>query len=95
MKDIDVKDVEHLATLSALEFTPEQLQQFVPEFNNILAMVNQIEQAESDDELVITNAVDVSELREDVIKPSMSQELALINAPKQRKGCFNVPKVVD
>lgn len=95
MRDIDLKSVEHLAELSALSFTDEEKQQFILEFNNILNLINQIDQIDLEQELVYTNAVDVSQLREDQIKPSMPQELALINAPKQRKGCFRVPRVVD
>ena len=95
MKDIDIKDIKHLAELSALEFSDEELLQFVPEFNNILSMINEINQVNVDSGLVINNAVDVSDLRADEVQESMPQDLALINAPKQRKGCFNVPRVVD
>lgn len=95
MKDVDLKIVEHLAELSALNFTEEEQQQFIPEFNNILNMINAINNINLDQELVYTNAVDVSQLRPDVVQQSMPQALALENAPKQRKGCFNVPRVVD
>ena len=95
MKSIDLKDVKHLAELSSLEFSKDELMEFVPEFNTILSMINEINQVDVESGLVINNAVDVSELRADEVQDSMSQELALINAPKQRKGCFNVPKVVD
>lgn len=95
MIDIDIKDAQHLANLSALKFTEQELMDFVPEFNNTLSMINQINEIENISELVVTNAVDISELREDSIEESIPQELALINAPKQRKGCYNVPRVVD
>jgi aspartyl/glutamyl-tRNA(Asn/Gln) amidotransferase C subunit len=70
-------------------------QDLVPEFNNTLSMINQMNEVESVSDLVVTNAVDISDLREDEIQESIPQELALINAPKQRKGCYNVPRVVD
>ncbi len=95
MKDIDIKDIQHLAELSSLTFTQEEMENFVPEFNNILNMINQINQADNNEEYVFTNAVDIQDLREDIVGESISQEQALINAPKQRKGCFNVPRVVE
>jgi aspartyl-tRNA(Asn)/glutamyl-tRNA(Gln) amidotransferase subunit C len=94
-KKLTIDDIKHLADLSALKFSDEELESFLPEFNNILDMINQIENFEVNGEYVFDNIVDITELREDEVKPSMSQEKALINAPKQRKGCFNVPKVVE
>ena len=95
MIDIEIKDIQHLATLSALKFSEQEMQDLVPEFNNTLSMINQMNEVESVSDLVVTNAVDISDLREDKVEESISQELALINAPKQRKGCYNVPRVVD
>ena len=40
--DITIKDVEHLAELSQLEFTSEEKQNLVKDLNNILDMVNQL-----------------------------------------------------
>ena len=37
----------------------------------------------------------VNVLREDEVKPSMARELILQNAPKQKDGCFLVPKTVE
>ena len=34
----------------------------------------------------------VNVFREDEVKPSMERELILKNAPKQKEGCFLVPK---
>lgn len=95
MQSIDLEEVKHLAKLSALKFSDEEIKEFIPQFNSILDMVGEISSANILDEIEYPNAVDVSELREDIVGESMSQELALCNAPKQRKGQFNVFKVVD
>ncbi len=94
-KKLTIDELRHLADLSALKFSEEELKAFLPDFNNTLDMINQIEGFEVDDEYVFDNIVSISELREDEVKDSMSQEKALLNAPKQRKGCFNVPRVVE
>lgn len=94
-KQLTMQDVKHLAELSALRFTEEELEAFLPEFNNILAMIDQIENFETHKEYEFNNIVPVESLREDQVLQSMSQKQALINAPKQRKGCYNVPRVVE
>ena len=34
-------------------------------------------------------------LREDVVRPSIDRELALLNAPEKEDGYFKVPKVLE
>lgn len=94
-KTLTIEELKHLADLSALKFSDEELKAFLPDFNNILTMINEIDKINVDGEYVFDNIIDISELREDEVKESMPQEKALINAPKQRKGCFNVPRVVE
>lgn len=93
--NITINDVEYLAELSALEFSAEEKQNFVNDLNNILEMVNQLQQPDADEENVYNKSHNLSELREDVAFESLSQEEILANAPKQRRGCFSVPLVVD
>lgn len=95
MEQITIKDVEHLADLSALEFSKEEKKEFVNDLNNILKMVNQIQEADDDGNFVYNRSHKLSDLREDKVKTSMPQEKILENAPKKRNGCFNVPLVVE
>lgn len=92
---IEIKDVDYLAELSALEFTPEEKQNFLKDFNNILEMVNQLNQHKVSKENVYNPSHNLNELREDIVDESLSQEEVLLNAPKQRRGCFSVPLVVE
>ena len=40
-------------------------------------------------------AIALSELREDEEKPSLTREAVLMNAPKQKDGCYVTPLVVE
>lgn len=93
--EITLKDVENLATLSALEFTDGEKQEFVKDFSNILDMVNQIQKVQTSDASVFNRSHKLAELREDKPEESLPQEEILLNAPKARRGCFNVPLVVE
>ena len=95
MKTISSEEIKHLASLSQLEFTDEQIETFKSEFNGILNLVNQIAEAKTDKVNTFAREIPVEELREDMPVQSYSQEVLLKNAPKQRKGHFNVPKVVE
>ena len=92
---ITIKEVEHLASLSALMFSTEEKEKFVKDLTNILDMVNKLQTAETGNDFVFNKSHKLSELREDIFKESLSQEEVLKNAPKQRRGCFNVPLVVE
>lgn len=95
MKQLTTDEIKHLAVLSALEFSDAEIDTFKTEFNDILKFVNQISTAKIDKVNTFAREISVSELREDEPKESFGQEVLLKNAPKQRKGYFNVPKVVE
>jgi len=92
---ITIKEVEHLASLSALEFSAEEKEKFVKDLGNILEMVNKLQTAETESGFVFNKSHKLTELREDIAGQSLPQEEVLKNAPKQRRGCFNVPLVVE
>lgn len=95
MKEISSEEIMHLASLSALEFSKEEAKEFSKEFNNILKFVDKIANAKLEKDDIFASAVLISELREDEVKESYTREEILKNAPKQRKGYFVVPKVVE
>lgn len=95
MEKITLKEIDHLATLSALNFTDEEKNKFFNDFSSILDMVNQLQQAPTGDEQVFNKSHKISDLREDEIIPSYEQTEILKNAPKAKQGCFNVPLVVE
>jgi aspartyl-tRNA(Asn)/glutamyl-tRNA(Gln) amidotransferase subunit C len=79
-------DVEHIAKLARLEFTDEEKATFAHQLNDILAYVEQL------------NTLDTSNVeplsREDVLRPGLTQEEALKNAPVKTERFFKVPKVI-
>ena len=92
---ITIEDIDKLAKLSALEFTEEEKSGLLKQIIDIIDMIDDCSQVETDGEYVFENAVGLDVLREDEVSPSMPREIALLNAPKRHKGCFVVPKVVD
>lgn len=92
---ITINDVEKLKTLSALEFSDAEQQEILKDLGDILDMVNQLQNAKILSDDVYNPSHKLSELREDTPRASYPQEEILQNAPKARRGCFNVPLVVE
>ena len=88
--------IDHLATLSRLEFTDSEKESFKKDFSNIINYINLIEKVDvSDIELSKTKLNAKCDLREDEIKPSLSVDLVVKNAPKSMGGAVVVPTVVE
>lgn len=96
MSKIDINEAKKLAKLSRLEFTNDELESFITEFDKTLEYVAQIS-------AVDTTGVDLhertlnakNELREDEIIPSFKQEEIIENAPQSEDGAFLVPTTVE
>ncbi len=94
MKKITIDEVKRLATLSALEFEESELAQFATEFESILEMVDEIKNCDVDSKQVYKSHK-FEDLREDLPQESFSQEKALQNSPKTRKGAFAVSQMLE
>jgi aspartyl-tRNA(Asn)/glutamyl-tRNA(Gln) amidotransferase subunit C len=92
-------DVEKVAQLAHLEITPEELRVFAPQMAEIVTYVEQLNAlATSNVEPALGGLTPESERtdssREDIVAPSLGQEVALAEAPDGASGHFRVPKVL-
>ena len=93
---IDTKTVMHVAYLVRLGISEEEAQKFSGQFSSIIDyfnMLNEVDTSNVPSASDIANAENV--LREDVVKPSMSREEFLKNAPQSERGYVKVPTVLD
>lgn len=90
------EDVLHVAALARLEVAPEQVESFQRDLGAILEHFQKLNELDTSDVEPTSHALSlVNVFREDVPKPSLSQEEALANAPQKAYGHFRVPKVID
>lgn len=92
---IDTKKVEQIATLVRLGISEEEAEKFSGQFSSIIDYFNMLNEVDTTDvppASDIANAENV--LREDVVKPSMSREEFLKNAPNSERGYVKVPTVL-
>ncbi|WP_150276015.1 Asp-tRNA(Asn)/Glu-tRNA(Gln) amidotransferase subunit GatC [Paenibacillus tepidiphilus] len=93
---ITVKDVQHVAKLARLQLSPEEEAVFTEQMNAILQYAEKLNELNTDDVKPTTHVLHVSNvMREDVVKESVTQEAALLNAPEDEEGQFKVPAVLE
>lgn len=92
---ISREDVQHVAKLARLSFSNEDIELFTNQLNQILTYMDKLNELDTahveptHHALAITNA-----FREDAIRPSVSNEKSLANAPAKADGSFTVPRVI-
>ena len=92
---VTLKDVEHIATLARLEFTDEEKAMFTHQLNSILAYVEQLNRLDTTNVEPLSHVIELDEAyREDIVKPGVTQQDALRNAPAKTDKFFKVPKVI-
>ena len=94
--EFGIKDAENLAKLSRLEFTEEELKEFLKDFESTLDQVSKINNVDvSNIELTEAEQIDILNLRKDIVCNTFSQQQVIQNAPEQKDGAFLVPLTVE
>ena len=95
MADLKI-DVAYVAELARLELTDDEKALFQPQLENIVKYVEKISSVDVEGiEPMMHGRALVNAFREDVVRPSMSSEAALSNAPKRVGDEFLLPKIVE
>jgi aspartyl-tRNA(Asn)/glutamyl-tRNA(Gln) amidotransferase subunit C len=91
--EIDVKYVAHLARLS---LTPEEERVIGAQLGSVLDYIEKLKEVDVSGVEPTAHAFPlVNVTRPDEVRPSLSNEDALRNAPAQANGLFMVPKIVE
>jgi len=90
------KDVEHIAELARLTFNDKELENFTHQLNQILGYMEKLNELDTENVEPLSHPVEGSNVfRKDKLKPSISTEEALKNAPDKDDQFFKVPKVIN
>ena len=89
-------DIIHIAKLSRLEFTDEELEKYTKDLDNIVNFANTLSEIDVSGVKPTNHILDIKNVfRKDEVKPSYDRDLILKNAPTKAGGCVSVPKVVE
>jgi aspartyl-tRNA(Asn)/glutamyl-tRNA(Gln) amidotransferase subunit C len=95
MSSISRDDVAHLARLSRLAVTDEELDRFAGQLDQVLAAVARVQEAAVADVAPMSHAVPLTNvLRADEVTPSLPRDAVLAGAPAAEDGRFRVPRIL-
>lgn len=93
---VSEKDVDKIAKLVMLRFSDVEKKQIQEDMNIVLEYISKLNELNLDDVEPFEHINDaVNIFREDKVKPSLTQEEALKNAPSKYNNFFTVPKFID
>ena len=91
--DFDIKYVAHLARL---KLAPEEEKKFGEQLGQVLGYIEKLKAVDVSQVEPTAHAVPlVNVTRPDEIRPSLTNDEALRNAPARANGLFLVPKIVE
>ena len=96
MAAISREEVAHLARLSRLAVTEDELDMFAGQLDVILQSVARISDVAAADIPPTSHSVPLTNvLREDEVAPCLTRDEALSSAPDAAEGRFRVPRILD
>jgi aspartyl-tRNA(Asn)/glutamyl-tRNA(Gln) amidotransferase subunit C len=94
--EITKQEVDKVAKLARLELTEVEKSAFTKQLSQILTHVETLKQYDTTGvEPTATVLGQVNVFRSDEVRPSLSVERALMNAPESAEGFFVVPKIIE
>ncbi len=96
MATLSRSDVEHVAHLARLGLSDEELTLLEGQLNHILDQYEILTELPTDDIAPTTQTIELENiLRDDVVRPSLSVEAVLANAPARAGDFIVVPAILD
>jgi aspartyl-tRNA(Asn)/glutamyl-tRNA(Gln) amidotransferase subunit C len=96
MAAISREEVAHLARLSRLAVTEQELDTFAGQLDVILQSVARVGEVAADDIPPTSHSVPLTNvLRDDVVRPGLARADALAGAPDAEDGRFRVPRILE
>ncbi len=93
---IEKKQVEHIANLSRLRLTEEEIKTFGGQLDGILKYVEKLNELDTKDIEPTSHVIDlVNVMREDAPRPSLPLEEAVGNAPAETGNLYRVPRIIE
>jgi len=88
-------EVAHLAMLSRLALTDDELDRFAGQLDVIIGAVARVQEVAAAGIPPTTHAAELSNVfREDVLQPCLTAEVVLAQAPAAEMGRFKVPRIL-
>jgi aspartyl-tRNA(Asn)/glutamyl-tRNA(Gln) amidotransferase subunit C len=96
---ITKKDVQKIAELARLELTEAETALFTEQLSSIIGHIEKLNELDTSTVTPMSHCAPGGEVehskRDDQVRPSLGQKVAVENAPDSEAGYFKVPKVIS
>jgi aspartyl-tRNA(Asn)/glutamyl-tRNA(Gln) amidotransferase subunit C len=93
---IDRAAVDHVARLARLDLSDEERERMRVELSHILEHAERIQALDLDAIEATSHSIPLKNvMRKDEVKPSLTHQDALRNAPAEEDGRFKVPRIIE
>ena len=90
------EDVEKVAVLARLKLNEQEIEEMTSQLNEILEYFEKLQELDTEGVEPLSHVLPMKNVyREDKVKPSLSQEEILMNAPEKGHGHFKVPRIIE
>ena len=90
------RDVEYIAHLARLEVSDDEIADYVDKLSNIIDLVAQLGEVDTDGVLPMAHPLDMSQrLRSDEVTEADQRSLFQANSEAVTDGFYRVPKVIE
>ena len=94
--ELDVKEVKAVALLARLTLSPEEEIKMGKQLGHVLGYIEKLKEVDVSGVEPTAHAFPlINVTRRDEVRPSLTNEEALRNAPAKANGLFVVPKIVE
>lgn len=94
--EIKREDIEHIAKLSMLNLSDEEITRYTKDMEQIVGFANKINDIDTSEIEESAFALDAKNVfRKDEVRESFDRELLLSNAPNSNGEAYSLPNVMD
>ena len=94
---ITERDVQSAAELANIELTNDERPRMMKDINSIIEYIDVLNELDTNqvEPMAVRVLPQTQTLREDVLRPGLTHDTAMMNAPESDGTFFEVPKVID
>ncbi len=93
---VDDKLIEHLLNLSMLGIERSEYDRFRTQIQRILDYIGMLDELKTDDVSPMFGGIECPQfLRMDITQECLARTSAVQNAPSEKEGLFEIPKVIE
>lgn len=94
--EIKKEDIKHIANLSMLNLSDEEIEKYTKDMEQIVGFANKVNEIDTSSiEISAFSNDNVNVFRKDEVRKSLDRELLLSNAPSSNGEAYSIPNVMD